>query len=68
MPFDAFTLKHTVKELNSLFKGAKINKVNEPSKEEIVLSVYNQGKNNKILISFYNIFWHFLWKSIFYVV
>jgi len=38
MPFDAFSLKHTVKELQILV-GGKINKIFQPNKEEVILSV-----------------------------
>ena len=37
MPFDAFTLKHTIKELQFLV-GGKINKITQPSKEEIIFA------------------------------
>ena len=50
MPFDAFTLKHTVKELQFLV-GGKINKINQPSKEEVIFTVYAGGKTKKIILS-----------------
>jgi len=50
MPFDAFTLKHTIKEMQ-FFVGGKINKINQPSKEEVIFSVYANGKTQKLILS-----------------
>lgn len=51
MPQDAITLKKLATELNVILKGAKVNKVNQPSSDEIILSVYSAGKTAKIAIS-----------------
>ena len=51
MPFDAFTLSHLVKELKSSLVGGKINKINQPSKEEVIFNVYTHGENKKMIIS-----------------
>ena len=51
MSFDAFTLSHTVKELKSALTGGKINKINQPSKEEVIFNVYTHGQNKKMIIS-----------------
>ena len=51
MPFDAFTLSHLVKELKNTLVGGKINKINQPSKEEVIFSVYTHGENKKMIIS-----------------
>lgn len=51
MPQDAYTLKHLSAELNDMLKGAKVNKINQPVADEIVLHLYNKGKNFKLLIS-----------------
>ncbi len=51
MPQDAFTLARVATELNALLKTAKVNKINQPDKDEVVLHLYNAGKNYKLLIS-----------------
>ena len=43
MAFDGITLNAVVKELQTL-KGAKVNSINQPDKNSIVISVYN-GNN-----------------------
>ncbi len=45
MAFDGFITKSIIAELNKTILGAKVNKVYEPNKNEVVLSLYNQGKN-----------------------
>ena len=51
MPQDAITLLKTTSELNDFFQGARVNKVMQPTAEEIILSVYGKYGNAKILIS-----------------
>lgn len=45
MAFDGIVCKKIVKELNSSITGGKINKIYEPNKNEILLGIYNNGKN-----------------------
>ncbi len=45
MAFDGIVAKSVVSELNQLIVGGKINKVFEPNKNEIILGIYNKGKN-----------------------
>ena len=45
MAFDGFITKSIIAELNNTILGAKVNKVYEPTKNEIVLSLYNNGEN-----------------------
>lgn len=45
MSFDGITLKSVIGELNSSILGGKINKVFEPSKNEIIFSIYSNGNN-----------------------
>ena len=45
MAFDGFITKSVVTELKNCIIGAKVNKVFEPTKNEIILSLYNNGKN-----------------------
>ena len=50
MPFDGFVTKKIVTELNKKLTGGKINKVFEPNKNEIILSIYNNGENYNLLL------------------
>ena len=50
MPFDGFVTKKIVTELNQKLAGGKINKVFEPNKNEIILSIYNNGENYNLLL------------------
>lgn len=45
MSFDGITLKSIIGELNNSILGGKINKVFEPSKNEIILGIYSNGNN-----------------------
>ena len=45
MAFDGIVTKSIVTELNRFINGGKINKVFEPNKNEIILGIYNNGKN-----------------------
>ena len=50
MPFDGFVTKKIVTELNLKLTGGKINKVLQPNKTDIILSIYNQGENYNLLL------------------
>lgn len=45
MSFDGITLKSIIGELNNSILGGKINKVFEPSKNEIIFGIYSNGNN-----------------------
>ena len=45
MAFDGFITKAVVSELKNVLIGAKVNKVFEPNKNEIILGLYNLGTN-----------------------
>ena len=45
MAFDGIVTKSIVSELNKFILDGKINKVFEPNKNEIILGIYNKGKN-----------------------
>ena len=45
MAFDGFITKSIISELNKLIIGAKVNKVYEPTKNEVILNLYSNGKN-----------------------
>ena len=49
MPQDAFTLRLNAAELNAALSGGRINKVNQPEKDEVSLLIYT-GKNTVKLI------------------
>ncbi len=51
MPQDAFTLKYLCEELNELFKGGKVNKITEPTNDELVLTVYTGKRTEKLLLN-----------------
>ena len=51
MPQDAFTLRYLCKELNSIFSGGKVNRIVQPSNDEIVLTVYTGKKTEKLYIN-----------------
>lgn len=50
MPQDAFTLNYLVKELDELFKNGKVNKIIQPSNEEVVLTVYTGKGTSQLLL------------------
>ncbi|MBQ0099156.1 MAG: NFACT family protein [Firmicutes bacterium] len=50
MPQDAFTLRYLAEELNSIFKGGKVNRIVAPSNDEVVLTIYNGKRTYKFLI------------------
>ena len=45
MAFDGFITKAVVSELKTVLIGAKVNKVLQPNKNEVVLGLYSNGKN-----------------------
>lgn len=51
MAFDGIITTSIVKELNQFILNGKINKVFEPNKNEIILGIYNSGKNYALNIS-----------------
>lgn len=48
MPQDAYTLKYLCNELNTLLKGGKVNRIIEPTLDDVVLTVWT-GKSTKKL-------------------
>ncbi len=50
MPQDAFTLNHLCFELNDTFSGGKINKIVQPSKDTVVLTVYTGKRTERLLL------------------
>ena len=48
MPQDAFTLRYVVRELNDLFTGGKISKINQPEKDWLSLLIYTRKGTVKL--------------------
>ncbi len=51
MPQDAFTLKYLCQELNELFEGGKVNRITEPTNDELVLTIYTGKRTEKLLLN-----------------
>ncbi len=51
MPQDAFTLKYLCAELNALFAGGKVNRITEPTNDELVLTIYTGKRTEKLLLN-----------------
>ena len=50
MPFDGFVAKKIITELKPKLIGGKINKVQQPNKNDVILSIYNNGENHNLLL------------------
>ena len=51
MPMDGLTLGFIARELQETLRDGRIEKVNQPEKDMLVLLVRSQGKNHKLLLS-----------------
>ena len=51
MAFDGIVTKSVISELNNKLIGAKVNKILEPTKNEIVLELYTNGQKYNLLLS-----------------
>ena len=51
MPQDAFTLRHVARELNAMLAGGKVNKIIQPSRDEVDILLYAGGKTRKLLLN-----------------
>ena len=51
MPQDTFTLRLVARELDGALKGGKINKINQPEREEISLLIYTGKRTVKLTIN-----------------
>ncbi|EHJ51602.1 NFACT family protein [Streptococcus macacae] len=56
MSFDGFFLHHLIKELKEQLLGGRIQKINQPFEQELVLAVRNNGQNYKLLLSAHPVF------------
>ncbi len=50
MPQDAFTIYHASLELNETLKGARVEKINQPEKDAVTLSIRTADKRNATLL------------------
>lgn len=50
MPQDAFTLLHTAKELNNKLNQGRIDKINQPDNDTVILQVRVGGENLKLIL------------------
>ncbi|MGI6238716.1 MAG: Rqc2 family fibronectin-binding protein [Christensenellales bacterium] len=51
MPMDALTLGFVARELNQALAGARIDRVSQPERDEIILAARNAGKSASLLLS-----------------
>ena len=51
MPMDGLTLGFIARELKNTLLDGRIEKVNQPEKDMLVLLIRAQGKNHKLLLS-----------------
>ena len=51
MPLDGMTLGFMAKELHAALAGARIERVNQPEKDMLLLLLRNNGKNHKLILS-----------------
>ena len=51
MPQDAFTLRLNALELDGALKGGRINKINQPSKEELSFIIYTGKRTVKLVLN-----------------
>ena len=51
MPMDGFTLSFLQRELHQLLAGGRVDKVNQPERDTLLLMVRSQGHNRKLLLS-----------------
>lgn len=51
MSYDGIVTRKIVNELKNILLGGKIQKITQPSKNDIVFNVYSMGKSHKLLLS-----------------
>ncbi len=51
MPQDAFTLRLVAKELNEELTGGRVNKINQPDREEVSLVIYTGKRTVKLVVN-----------------
>ncbi|HFU4001931.1 TPA: NFACT family protein [Streptococcus suis] len=56
MSFDGFFLHHMTAELRANLKGGRIQKINQPFEQEIVLNIRSNRQSHKLLLSAHSVF------------
>ena len=56
--FDALTLKLFVEENKDFFLGAKLQKIQQPSRYELIFSLRNNRETKKLYLNFNPNFYH----------
>mgnify|MGYP003600284579 FL=1 len=56
MSFDGFFLHHMTAELQEKLQGGRIQKINQPFEQELVLHIRSQRQSLKLLISAHSVF------------
>ena len=56
MSFDGFFLHHMTTELQEKLQGGRIQKINQPFDQELVLNIRSQRQSHKLLISAHSLF------------
>ena len=51
MPFDGFTLGLVARELDDALTGGRVNKIIQPERDEIILTIRSGGENRQLLLS-----------------
>lgn len=51
MSLDGIFLNSIINELNNKLSGGRVDKIHQPDKNEIVLSIRSKGENYKLLIT-----------------
>ena len=51
MSYDGITTRAVVNQLQEFISGGKINKITQPDLNEIILHIYNNKENYKLLVS-----------------
>ena len=51
MPLDGLTLGLVARELNAALAGGRVNKIIQPERDEIILTIRNDGVNRQLLLS-----------------
>ena len=61
--FDSLTLKLFAKENSDFFEGAKIQKIQQPNRSELIFHIRNKGESKKLYINFNPNFYHLCFMS-----
>lgn len=51
MPMDGFTLSFMQRELHHLLVGGRVDKVNQPERDTLLITIRNRGENHRLLLS-----------------